>query len=46
MDEISIRFKKKLAGKGRLTIAWPKEYGGRENTYMEQAIFEWTEPAF
>jgi alkylation response protein AidB-like acyl-CoA dehydrogenase len=34
------RFRKKLAEKGWLTMAWPKEYGGQEHTYMEQAIFD------
>ncbi|MBT4090253.1 MAG: acyl-CoA dehydrogenase [Deltaproteobacteria bacterium] len=38
--KISVRFKKKLAEKGWLTIAWPSEYGGKEHTYMEQAIFD------
>lgn len=33
-------FRKKLAEKGWLTIAWPKEYGGEEHTYIEQAIFD------
>ncbi len=33
-------FRKKLAEKGWLTIAWPKEHGGREHTHMEQAIFD------
>jgi alkylation response protein AidB-like acyl-CoA dehydrogenase len=32
-------FRRKLAEKGWLTIAWPKEYGGEEHSYMEQAIF-------
>ena len=43
-DEDSIKiayaFKRKLAEKGWLTIAWPKEYGGEEHSYMEQAIFD------
>ncbi|MCP4756783.1 MAG: hypothetical protein GY866_38465 [Proteobacteria bacterium] len=30
---------KKLAGKGWLTMAWPKEYGGRDASIMEQLIF-------
>ncbi|MCP4755033.1 MAG: acyl-CoA dehydrogenase [Proteobacteria bacterium] len=33
-------FRKKLAEKGWLTIAWPKEYGGEEHSYMEQAIYD------
>ena len=40
MLRISQSFRKKLAVNGWLTIAWPKEYGGREHTYMEQAIFD------
>ena len=38
--EIAQQFRKKLAEKGWPTISWPKEYGGREYTYMEQAIFD------
>jgi alkylation response protein AidB-like acyl-CoA dehydrogenase len=34
------RFRRKLADKGWLTIAWPKEYGGESHSYMQQAIFE------
>jgi len=34
------RFRSKLAEKGWLTIAWPKEYGGEAHSYMEQAIFD------
>jgi alkylation response protein AidB-like acyl-CoA dehydrogenase len=34
------RYKRKLAEKGWLTITWPKAYGGREHSYMEQAIFD------
>lgn len=30
---------KKLARKGWLTIAWPKEYGGQARSTIEQAIF-------
>ena len=33
-------FQKKLADRGWLTISWPKEYGGRGYTNMEQAIFD------
>jgi len=43
-DEESLKvlrsFKRKLAEKGWLTISWPKEYGGKEHSYMEQAIFD------
>jgi len=38
--EIIDRFQRKLVEKGWLTISWPKEYGGIEYTYMEQAIFD------
>jgi len=38
--EISQNFRRKLAEKGWLTIAWPKEYGGKEHSNMEQAIFD------
>jgi len=38
--ETSYHFKHKLAEKGWLTIAWPKEYGGEDHSYMEQAIFD------
>lgn len=37
---IYYQFRKKLVEKGWLTIAWPKEYGGREYSFMEQAIFD------
>jgi len=33
-------FRKKLAEKGWLTISWPREYGGVEHSYMEQAIYD------
>ena len=33
------QFKKKLADKGWLTRAWPKEYGGQEASHMQQLIF-------
>jgi alkylation response protein AidB-like acyl-CoA dehydrogenase len=36
----AFNFRRKLAEKGWLTIAWPKEYGGEEHSYMEQAIFD------
>src|SRR4051794_17838728 len=32
------KFSKKLAEKGWLTIAWPKEYGGMAGTFIQQAI--------
>ncbi|MBI4767672.1 MAG: acyl-CoA dehydrogenase family protein [Deltaproteobacteria bacterium] len=38
--EILARYRKKLIEKGWNTISWPKEYGGREYTYIEQAIFD------
>ncbi|MCP4665959.1 MAG: acyl-CoA dehydrogenase [Deltaproteobacteria bacterium] len=38
--EIAYAFRRKLAEKGLLTISWPKEYGGEEHSYMEQAIFD------
>jgi len=36
----AFNFRKKLAEKGWLTIAWPKENGVSDHTYMEQAIFD------
>jgi alkylation response protein AidB-like acyl-CoA dehydrogenase len=38
--EILARYRKMLIEKGWNTISWPKEYGGREYTYIEQAIFD------
>lgn len=38
--DIMVGFRKKLVEKGWLTISWPKEYGGVEHSYMEQAIFD------
>lgn len=38
--EILTRYRKLLIEKGWNTISWPKAYGGREYTYMEQAIFD------
>ena len=29
----------KLAGKGWLTMGWPREYGGQERSFIDQAIF-------
>jgi alkylation response protein AidB-like acyl-CoA dehydrogenase len=40
MVRTAIAFKNKLAEKGWLTISWPKEYGGKQYSYMEQAIYE------
>ena len=37
--ELVQRFKRKLADKGWLTRAWPKEYGGSEASHMQQLIF-------
>jgi alkylation response protein AidB-like acyl-CoA dehydrogenase len=38
--EIARRYREKLVEAGWLTISWPKAYGGREATWMEQAIFD------
>jgi alkylation response protein AidB-like acyl-CoA dehydrogenase len=38
--EILACYRRKLIEKGWNTISWPKEYGGREYTYIEQAIFD------
>jgi alkylation response protein AidB-like acyl-CoA dehydrogenase len=40
-DEVdfSREFTRKLAQKGWLAMAWPKEYGGGGATMMEQLIF-------
>jgi alkylation response protein AidB-like acyl-CoA dehydrogenase len=40
LRRISYQFRQKLVEKGWLTIAWPKEYGGKEYSFMEQAIFD------
>ncbi|MBW1642694.1 MAG: acyl-CoA dehydrogenase family protein [Deltaproteobacteria bacterium] len=37
---IALEFRAKVIEKGWLTISWPKEYGGKEYTNMEQAIFD------
>ena len=37
--DLTLKMRKKLAGKGWLTLAWPKEYGGRGATHMMQLIF-------
>ncbi|MBI4200717.1 MAG: acyl-CoA dehydrogenase family protein [Chloroflexi bacterium] len=31
--------RKKLAARGWLTLAWPKEYGGREAPHLQQMVF-------
>lgn len=33
------KISKKLAQKGWISMAWPKEYGGQERSHIEQAIF-------
>jgi alkylation response protein AidB-like acyl-CoA dehydrogenase len=33
-------FEKKLAGRGWLTLAWPREYGGQAATHVRQAIMK------
>ncbi len=38
--DVAYRFRRKLVEKGWLTIAWPKEYGGKQYSYMEQAIYD------
>ena len=37
--EMYLKISKKLAAKGWLAMAWPKEYGGQERSHIEQAIF-------
>lgn len=37
--EMYQKISKKLAAKGWLAMAWPKEYGGQERSHIEQAIF-------
>jgi alkylation response protein AidB-like acyl-CoA dehydrogenase len=34
------KYRSRLIERGWLTISWPKEYGGKEYSYMEQAIFD------
>ncbi len=36
---VAREFEKKLAAKGWLTMAWPKEYGGQGRSAVEQLIF-------
>jgi alkylation response protein AidB-like acyl-CoA dehydrogenase len=38
--EVMRQFRKKLVEKGWYTMAWPKEYGGKQYSYMEQAIYD------
>lgn len=39
-DAVLVRqFKKKLAGNGWLTMAWPKEYGGQAAPHIRQLVF-------
>jgi len=35
----AVAFRHKLAAKGWLTRAWPKEYGGMEASHLDQAIY-------
>ncbi len=37
--EMYQKMSKKLAQKGWLAMAWPREYGGQERSHIEQAIF-------
>ena len=37
--EYGLKIRRKLAKKGWLTMAWPKEYGGQGASYMMQVIF-------
>jgi alkylation response protein AidB-like acyl-CoA dehydrogenase len=38
--EMERAFRKKLAQKGWLTMAWPKELGGQQRAYEEQYLFQ------
>ena len=38
--EVTKQMAKKLAAKGWLTLAWPKEYGGQGRSIIEQTIFQ------
>jgi alkylation response protein AidB-like acyl-CoA dehydrogenase len=38
--KIVLQYRRNLIEKGWLTIAWPKEYGGKAYSFMEQAIFD------
>ncbi|HWO94686.1 MAG TPA: acyl-CoA dehydrogenase family protein [Dehalococcoidia bacterium] len=35
----SLEFVRRVAERGWLTLAWPKQYGGQERSHMEQLIF-------
>jgi hypothetical protein len=38
-SEFTKQFRKKLAGKGWLTMGWPKEFGGTGASYMTQTVY-------
>ena len=38
--DVTTSMARKLADKGWLTMAWPKEYGGQARSVVEQAIFQ------
>ena len=38
-EEIAKEFRKKLSGKGWLTLAWPEEYGGLGADHLQQLVF-------
>ncbi|MBI3743589.1 MAG: acyl-CoA dehydrogenase family protein [Chloroflexi bacterium] len=38
-EQFAKGFRKKLAAKGWLTLAWPKEYGGQARTVTEQLVY-------
>ncbi len=38
--EVYDKYLKQLVEKGWMTISWPEAYGGRNYTYLEQAIFD------
>ncbi|HEY8491014.1 MAG TPA: acyl-CoA dehydrogenase family protein [Dehalococcoidia bacterium] len=38
-EAFAARFRKKLVERGWLAMAWPKEYGGREASVMQQLLF-------
>ena len=38
-QEVAKNFKQKMVDEGWFTVSWPKEYGGRELSSMEQAIY-------
>ncbi len=38
--EIVEKYRSRLIERGWLTISWPEEYGGKQYSYMEQAIFD------